>query len=467
MASTSTIPAAPHSAPSTHKVALELHWMAADRWDDDDPARRLESAWWRRKALAVEDCGRYAIARVHRTEDRADAVPARCRVRGCPRCDALRSREVQAQQRRCAAAMVQAGYQLRAITLTAPGDPSHTLRERLDLFRAAIRRLLRSASWRSVAGASVYFEAPRNPWHPDREARRRGLRADIRHHWHVHVHVLAWVPRGATPPPPCNVLGELAGGGVHPIAAAWSAAWGWEWRPDHPDRRHRRPLRVHVQEPYAPPGLAGAAAVAAAVEAATVYAIKYASKGTAAASLLRRRERLAWIWQAQNCRFLEHYGCAKQAWAEAAAPESEWQMAATLAECDDAATLCGPIVAALEQAEEDAAESADYLARAEAVAANNPAPEAHDHRQRAWLIHLHTTDRRDDLRRRLEHVGRLAVVGYLARRLDLPPELAPLIPRALADTRARPIRCWAELARTRAYCKPGQGEWLDSLRAAP
>jgi hypothetical protein len=80
------------------------------------------------------------------------------------------------------------------------------------------------------------------------------------------------------------------------------------------------------------------AAASAAVEAAAVYAVKYASKGTGDVDRLERAEdRLAWVWQARNQRFLEHYGCAKSAWERAKAAPSEWATVGALAELEHAA----------------------------------------------------------------------------------------------------------------------------------
>jgi hypothetical protein len=203
----------------------------------------------------VRDCGAWAIVRVHTAEDRVSAAPARCRVRGCPRCDRLRAAEVAARQRRAAVDLAGGGLALRALTLTLSGDPDHTLAERLEIARAAINRLRRSVIWRSggVAGASVYFECPRNVWHPDLAARRYGQRDDVRRHWHVHAHVLLWVePSAAHLWPESTDQGALESGGWHPLALAWSRAARWSWSPDAPARRLRRPLRVRCQTPLRP-----------------------------------------------------------------------------------------------------------------------------------------------------------------------------------------------------------------------
>lgn len=463
----------PRPPPSTFRVAAELRAFA--RRLERSPARVAEAEridWLRNKAAAVEDCGQWAVARVHRTEDRASAIPARCRVRGCPRCDRLRAAEVSSRQRRAAIDLASSGLELRALTLTLPGNPDHTLAERLEPARAAITRLRRSAIWRSggVVGASVYFECPRNAWHADKAARARGERDDVRRHWHVHAHVLLWIdPASGALWPESDREGRTAAGGWHPLAVAWSRAAGWSWSPAAPARRDRRPLRVQCQIPYVPSGLAVEAAASAAVEAAAVYATKYASKGTGDASRLTRSEdRLAWIWQARGARFLEHYGCAKSAWERAAPAESEWATIGSLAELEAAAEELPELAERLEAAEATIDRHARRKARAAALRPTSPddaraiyaeaaAAERAQHRAQTLA---------EELARRLRRAEWMLLLLLALRRRPIPEEWQPLLSLAYADAREHAARLatWEQLRRSWSYARSGRGEWVDSLR---
>jgi len=337
-----------------------------------------------RRATSIRDCGRYRVAQVRKAPpvdggvDEPRLVPARCRARGCPDCDAARGRVVRARALALASAVD--GLDPVFLTATLPGDPSQSLRERATAMRAAFSALRASPPWVHVAGALMFLEAPYNRW-----------RGTDRHHWHLHAHVIVWLRPGApdwlwgatdgwgrrldlAPAARAELrrLGkEAAGGGaagrrsdrrramlsLTGVSRAWAAAVGVA-----PGR-----VRLQVQVPYLP-DRADAARSGVAVAVAAAYAAKYAAKSGAPSA---RAELVAWVLESVGIRLHDAYGAARGWWA-ATEQAAEWQAAAPEAELVglalelSAARDAAAAAAAASRAADERAAAADERAAAAA-----------------------------------------------------------------------------------------------------
>lgn len=125
-----------------------------------------------RTASKLANCGRYASAYQGRETGRIVISGARCKSRLCPRCNAIRAKELE----KAITDRVEAMDSPRMITLTLD-HRDESCKQMVDRLVNAFRKLRRSKTWKAkINGGVSVIEITRNK----REGR-----------WHAHMHILA------------------------------------------------------------------------------------------------------------------------------------------------------------------------------------------------------------------------------------------------------------------------------------
>jgi len=148
--------------------------------DDPHPARRL--------ANKLTACCRGAVATQDTATGQISLEAARCNSRICPRCAAIRAREL----RECvesAVALIDAPAMI-TLTLASSDDP---LAEQIDRIKHHARQMRRRKAWKlHVAGGievlEITYNARRNQWHPHLHIladMRYWKQASLSREWHA------------------------------------------------------------------------------------------------------------------------------------------------------------------------------------------------------------------------------------------------------------------------------------------